>query len=59
AQTIGVAKKCCPLCRLLGDILEHNHRLQLKLPGEHATFFPWVPPPWLRPAILEEMEAHL
>ncbi|KAJ7232060.1 hypothetical protein C8J57DRAFT_1580090 [Mycena rebaudengoi] len=54
-----VAKKCCPLCRILAEVLEEKHGLRVTLPGQHTTFFPWVPPGWLQSKALQEMERRL
>jgi hypothetical protein len=43
-HTIGVAKKSCPLCRMLSEILKEKYGLEVTLPGQHTMFFPWVPP---------------
>ncbi|KAJ7267521.1 hypothetical protein C8J57DRAFT_1327932 [Mycena rebaudengoi] len=58
-RSIGVAKKCCPLCRILGDVLEEKYGLHITLPGQHTKFFPWVPPSWLQLDALQEMEQRL
>ncbi|KAI0779251.1 hypothetical protein C8Q74DRAFT_680875 [Fomes fomentarius] len=53
---IGVSKKCCFCCRLLGEELNDWRKFKLKgsdgdtacpefiLPGSHSTVFPWAPP---------------
>ncbi|KAJ7279120.1 hypothetical protein C8J57DRAFT_1574269 [Mycena rebaudengoi] len=38
---IGVARKCCPLCRILADVAEQQYNIKLDLPGQHARFHPW------------------
>ncbi|KAJ7267517.1 hypothetical protein C8J57DRAFT_1616473, partial [Mycena rebaudengoi] len=58
-HAIGVAKKCCPLCQMLAEVLEEKHGLHVTLPGQHTMFFPWVPPGWLHPDALQEMERRL
>ncbi|KAJ6557309.1 hypothetical protein DFH09DRAFT_542515 [Mycena vulgaris] len=56
---IGVAKKCCPVCRMLANIVKRTTELDLELPGQHSSFFPWVPPHWLPTSILDELEKNL
>ncbi|KAJ7064991.1 hypothetical protein C8F01DRAFT_784542 [Mycena amicta] len=57
--TIGVAKKCCPLCRILSDSLSQHYKLSIELPGQHSRYFTWVAPHWLPPHILQDIEARL
>jgi hypothetical protein len=56
---IGVARKCCPLCRILADVAEQQYEAKLDLPGQHARFHPWVPPCWLPESVLLEIERRL
>ncbi|KAJ6466273.1 hypothetical protein C8R45DRAFT_1021137 [Mycena sanguinolenta] len=56
--TVGVAKKCCPTCKILIDILR-GHELDLHISGAHSRFHPWVPPQWLPDDIIEELEKRL
>ncbi|KAJ6612678.1 hypothetical protein B0H10DRAFT_2222871 [Mycena sp. CBHHK59/15] len=53
---IGVAKKCCPACRHLADVLEKGGRWKFDLPGSHARWHPWVPPHWLPTTILQDLD---
>ncbi|KAJ7127146.1 hypothetical protein C8R44DRAFT_115449 [Mycena epipterygia] len=59
AFTIGVAKKCCPLCRHLGELLQKTYKLRFDLPGRHSVYRPWVPPAWLPTDILEDLETKM
>jgi hypothetical protein len=57
---IGTAKKCCPVCRLLADIISREHpALKLRLPGAHERYYPWQAPTWLSQDIVSEMEKEL
>ncbi|KAJ7094534.1 hypothetical protein B0H15DRAFT_829940 [Mycena belliarum] len=56
---IGVAKKCCPACSMLGDVLRENHSFVVELPGRHTRYYPWVPPQWLPACVLHAMEDRL
>ncbi|KAF8169157.1 hypothetical protein K438DRAFT_2024760 [Mycena galopus ATCC 62051] len=56
---IGVAKKCCPVCRMLSESLRSRHQLSIELPGQHSRYFPWVPPHWLPIDVLQDVEARL
>ncbi|KAJ7094540.1 hypothetical protein B0H15DRAFT_829964 [Mycena belliarum] len=56
---IGVAKKCCPACSMLGDVLRDNHSFVVELPGRHTRYYPWVPPQWLPACVLHAMEDRL
>ncbi|KAF8183783.1 hypothetical protein K438DRAFT_1937442 [Mycena galopus ATCC 62051] len=56
---IGVAKKCCPVCRMLSESLRSRYQLSIELPGQHSRYFPWVPPHWLPMDILQDIEARL
>jgi hypothetical protein len=56
---IGVARKCCPLCRILADVAEQQYNIKLDLPGQHARFHPWVPPCWLPKPVLLKIESRL
>ncbi|KAJ6616246.1 hypothetical protein B0H10DRAFT_1407457 [Mycena sp. CBHHK59/15] len=53
---IGVAKKCCPACRHLADVLEKDGRWKFDLPGSHARWHAWVPPHWLSTTVLKDLE---
>ncbi|KAJ6504795.1 hypothetical protein C8R47DRAFT_1103627 [Mycena vitilis] len=57
--TVGVAKKCCPVCRMLGDVLQDTYMVKFDLPGRHSTYRPWVPPHWLPDAVTAELEVRL
>ncbi|KAJ7709627.1 hypothetical protein B0H17DRAFT_1190814 [Mycena rosella] len=57
--SIGMAKKCCPVCRLLAETIKSAHGLDLELPGKHLHYYPWVPPHWLPASILEAMDRRL
>ncbi|KAJ6466271.1 hypothetical protein C8R45DRAFT_484419 [Mycena sanguinolenta] len=56
--TVGVAKKCCPTCKIMIDILR-GHQLDLHISGAHSRYHPWVPPQWLPDDIMEELEKRL
>ncbi|KAJ7809383.1 hypothetical protein B0H14DRAFT_3881013 [Mycena olivaceomarginata] len=57
---IGVAKKCCPACAILADIIPKDRgNLVLDLPGSHARWRAWAPPEWLPEHILRELEVEL
>ncbi|KAJ7931246.1 hypothetical protein B0H13DRAFT_1858098 [Mycena leptocephala] len=58
ALPIGVAKKCCPICRMLGDALV-SEGITVELPGQHNHYHPWVPPHWLPEHILVKVEDKL
>ncbi|KAJ7284676.1 hypothetical protein C8J57DRAFT_1497569 [Mycena rebaudengoi] len=53
---IGVAKKCCPACYRLAQVIIRERHLQVQLPGYHARWHPWVPPHWLPNDIMAELE---
>ncbi|KAF8215037.1 hypothetical protein K438DRAFT_1749137 [Mycena galopus ATCC 62051] len=57
--TIGVAKKCCPTCKFLIDILRTDNRFKIDIAGAHSRFTPWVPPTWLPLKVLDQMEERL
>ncbi|KAJ7491947.1 hypothetical protein FB451DRAFT_512250 [Mycena latifolia] len=59
AIAIGVAKKCCPICRMLGKLLWVKHQIAVELPGQHSRYHPWVPPHWLPLEILQALESEL
>jgi hypothetical protein len=57
---IGVSKKCCRLCWLLGQ--EFNKRdigPQFLLPGTHSTHCAWIPPPGIPTSILKALRNSL
>ncbi|KAJ7080505.1 hypothetical protein C8R44DRAFT_824120 [Mycena epipterygia] len=56
---IGVAKKCCPVCRILVEVVQRDYQLKLDLPGQHGRFHPWVAPAWLPIPVLVEIEKRL
>jgi len=43
ANSIGVAKKCCWLCKQLGEAMGDSGQ-EFNLPGTSGLVFPWVPP---------------
>ncbi|KAJ6466252.1 hypothetical protein C8R45DRAFT_483972 [Mycena sanguinolenta] len=57
--TIGAAKKCCPVCSLLIDVLRTRHQVELYISGAHGRFQPWVPPKWLPDNVVQELEKRL
>ncbi|KAJ6585041.1 hypothetical protein B0H19DRAFT_407169 [Mycena capillaripes] len=56
---IGVAKKCCPVCKMLIQTIQGTSDVKLEFAGAHARFYPWVPPDWLPVSILEALEVSL
>ncbi|KAJ7638895.1 hypothetical protein FB45DRAFT_904184, partial [Roridomyces roridus] len=56
--TIGVAKKCCTMCSMLGEVLPMN-ALRVNLPGRHSTFVPWIAPEWLPLRVLQFLEGRV
>ena len=56
---IGVAKKCCPVCRMLMEILRSKFQINLHIAGSHSRYHPWVPPQWLTEPVLQELEKEL
>ncbi|KAJ7292801.1 hypothetical protein C8J57DRAFT_1267136 [Mycena rebaudengoi] len=59
-RAIGMAKKCCPMCRLLIETLQASPTfLRLEYGGGHSRFHPWVPPHWLPSSVLEDLEKRL
>ncbi|KAI0779266.1 hypothetical protein C8Q74DRAFT_1412330 [Fomes fomentarius] len=68
---IGVSKKCCFCCRLLGEELNDWRKLKLKgsdcdstypefiLPGSHSTVFPWLPPRGVPLKVLKNIRVEL
>ncbi|KAJ7058129.1 hypothetical protein C8F01DRAFT_1371567 [Mycena amicta] len=56
--TVGVAKKCCPICKLVITILR-GRQFDLNISGAHSRYHPWVPPEWLPDDILVEVETKL
>ncbi|KAJ6524497.1 hypothetical protein B0H19DRAFT_594998 [Mycena capillaripes] len=58
---IGVAKKCCPFCRILADIGfgSFDYTWDLKIPEAHSRYHPWVPPHWLPQTVMEQLEKQL
>ncbi|KAJ7862449.1 hypothetical protein B0H14DRAFT_3612564 [Mycena olivaceomarginata] len=59
AIAIGVAQKCCPVCRIPIDILRTNERLKVDIVGAHGRFRAWVPPKWLPGDVLDQLEKRL
>ncbi|KAJ7639061.1 hypothetical protein FB45DRAFT_1023806 [Roridomyces roridus] len=57
--TIGIAKKSCPTCKLLAEVINKTREIKIDVQGSHTTFSPWVPPHWLPPDILEALEQRL
>ncbi|THH27542.1 hypothetical protein EUX98_g6645 [Antrodiella citrinella] len=57
--TIGVSKKCCPICWELGQILSADFELSVALPGTHSVFSFWIPPSWLPDNVLAKLELVL
>ncbi|KAJ7601871.1 hypothetical protein FB45DRAFT_969603 [Roridomyces roridus] len=57
--SIGVAKKTCPMCKMLAQAILSQKSLTVQLPGAHSTFFPWVPPEWLPLDVLDSLEKTL
>ncbi|TCD66970.1 hypothetical protein EIP91_000699 [Steccherinum ochraceum] len=57
--SIGVSKKCCPLCWELGNVLCDQHNLNVTLLGHNGVYAPWVPPPGLSDTVLNELELVL
>ncbi|KAJ7468504.1 hypothetical protein FB451DRAFT_374913 [Mycena latifolia] len=57
--SIGAARTCCPVCRMLADVLRTVYQLDLELPGQHNRYRPWVPPHWLPTSLLETLEKQL
>ncbi|KAJ6618820.1 hypothetical protein B0H10DRAFT_2217314 [Mycena sp. CBHHK59/15] len=41
---IGVGKKCCWCCWMLGEFLKNDRGREFILPGTHGIIFPWIPP---------------
>ncbi|KAJ7665876.1 hypothetical protein DFH06DRAFT_1185273 [Mycena polygramma] len=56
---VGVAKKCCTVCKMLGDILQDRYWVKFDLPGGDSTLRPWVPPHWLPDAVTADLEKRL
>ncbi|KAF8214962.1 hypothetical protein K438DRAFT_1954970 [Mycena galopus ATCC 62051] len=57
--TIGVAKKCCPTCKILIDVLRTKNHLKVDIAGAHSRFSTWVPPTWLPVEVLDQLEQRL
>ncbi|KAJ6475774.1 hypothetical protein C8R47DRAFT_668701 [Mycena vitilis] len=55
---IGGAKKCCPVCRMLAELLLEQG-VDIELPGQHNHYHPWVAPHWLPADVLEALETRL
>ncbi|KAJ7284677.1 hypothetical protein C8J57DRAFT_699514 [Mycena rebaudengoi] len=53
---IGVAKKCCPACYRLAQVIIRERHLQIQLPGYHARWHSWVPPYWFPDDIMAKLE---
>ncbi|KAJ6553973.1 hypothetical protein DFH09DRAFT_580700 [Mycena vulgaris] len=56
---IGVAKKCCPICCLLADIIKVKFEVDFELPGKHSTYRAWIPLQWLPSSVFQELEINL
>ncbi|KAI0779246.1 hypothetical protein C8Q74DRAFT_1367161 [Fomes fomentarius] len=70
---IGVSKKCCFCCRLLGEKLNNWRKSNAKgsdgtddtvypefiLPGSHSTVSPWLPPPGVPLEVLKNIRVEL
>ncbi|KAF5382873.1 hypothetical protein D9757_007334 [Collybiopsis confluens] len=57
---IAISKKCCFLCRLLGQILsEGNSPIKFFLPGSHHQIFAWIPPPGIPDTVLMRLRDAL
>ncbi|KAJ7211332.1 hypothetical protein GGX14DRAFT_449913 [Mycena pura] len=57
---IGVAKKWCPMCKMLIDILPDNDTsFKIEYGGNHTRYHPWAPPHWLPTSVLEKLEEVL
>jgi len=55
-HVIGVAKKCCPVCRHLVTVLETRKAVKLHLPGNHSRYHVWCPPTSLNEDVLIAVE---
>ncbi|KAF9037840.1 hypothetical protein BDZ89DRAFT_1061422, partial [Hymenopellis radicata] len=49
---IGVAKKSCGTCWLLAEVIKEEEEIDIRLPGTHYRYYPWLPPPYLPEHIL-------
>ncbi|KAJ6486073.1 hypothetical protein C8R47DRAFT_1128928 [Mycena vitilis] len=58
---IGVAKKCCPICRMLIEILQASptSKMDIEFAGGHSRFHLWVAPHWLPNEVLKTLEMDL
>ena len=57
---IGISKRCCRLCWLLGQYLHDNDGSpNFILPGTHNGYTAWVPPPGIPKAILKSLRDEL
>ncbi|KAJ7292872.1 hypothetical protein C8J57DRAFT_8813 [Mycena rebaudengoi] len=44
AFAIGIAKKYCPICKMLIDILQNNDTsFKIEYGGNHSRYYPWPP----------------
>jgi len=59
AFAVGVTKKSCPVCRMLGEILQKKYSLDVELPVQHTRYYRWVPPHCLPSEVLQSLEEHL
>ncbi|THH27643.1 hypothetical protein EUX98_g6542 [Antrodiella citrinella] len=57
--TIGVPRKCCPLCWELGNVLRVKQIANAVLPGHHGNYRPWIPPPKTSKNVLVSLEFAL
>lgn len=58
ANAIGIAKKCCWLCKQLGEVMK-DHGQPFSLPGTSGIIFSWAPPTGLDITVLREVENRL
>jgi hypothetical protein len=58
ANWIGVAKKCCWLCKQLGKEMKDRGQI-FNLPGTSGIVFSWAPPMGLDIKVLQRLEDQL
>ncbi|KAF8921822.1 hypothetical protein CPB85DRAFT_1831 [Mucidula mucida] len=56
---IGVAKKSCASCWLLAAVIKEEMNIDIRLPGTHSFYYPWLPPPHLPQNILLHLKDRL